>query len=191
MNATMTVGGGADPVHQIMLAAEAALPTQADLLFGGQLQIANISKRTFAGMDVDGAPFVRYSAAYADRKAKKLGTGVVNLFGADHHTHMLNALQVLVDGETEFGVGIYANEELAVRARVHNEGATISTRLSYGAFEAAEYGYGPRNPRRYKRAKATFEIPRRYWLGASSDDVAGIADAIGERIEQRLKSIER
>ena len=107
----MTVGGSsADPVHQIQLAAAAALPNRADLLFGGQLQIANIRTRTLAGTDVDGAPFAPYSAAYAARKAKKLGDGVVNLFGAAHHTHMMNALQVVVDSDTEFGVGIYANE---------------------------------------------------------------------------------
>jgi phage gpG-like protein len=190
MNATMTVGGNsADPVHQILLAAEAALPTRADLLFAGQLQIANIRKRTLAGLDVDGTPFVRYSAAYADRKAKKVGKGLVNLFGTAHHTHMMNALQVIVDSDAEFGVGIYANEELAIRARVHNEGATIPTRLSYSAFEAAKYGYEPRNPRRYKQAKATFEMPRRHWLGASDAEVAGIADAIGERLEERLKTV--
>jgi hypothetical protein len=175
MDATFTGNGGAHPIAQFRLAVQATSPTRGDLLFGGSLLVATIRDRTLAGMDVDGAPFAPYSEAYAKRKAGGLGHGRVDLFGADHHTHMLNALQTVVDSDASFGVGIYTNDELETRARVHNEGLAVRTRL----------GSGKGKPK--KGGKSSFDMPRRHWLDASQDEVETINAAIGERIDARLK----
>lgn len=175
MTATFTSGNGTDPITEFHLVVREAKPTNADLLFGGSLMIATIRDRTFAGMDVDGTPFTPYSEAYAKRKAGSLGAGLVNLFGADHHTHMLNALQTVADGDESFGVGIYSNDELETRARVHNEGGTIRTRL----------GRGKGKPK--KGGRASFDMPQRRFLDASADDIAMVENAIGDRITARLK----
>ncbi|HEX4138361.1 MAG TPA: phage virion morphogenesis protein [Bryobacteraceae bacterium] len=175
MDATFTGDGGGDPIAQFHLVIREAAPTRADLLFGGSLLIAGIRDRTVAGVDVDGSPFAPYSEDYAKRKSGALGHGRVDLFGADHHTHMLNALQTVVDGDDSFGVGIYANDELEERARVHNEGLTIRTRL----------GSGRHKPK--KEGKASFDMPQRRWLDANMSEVQSVNQAIGERIDDRLR----
>jgi Phage virion morphogenesis family len=177
MDATFKGPGGRDPVAEFRLLRFATTPTRADLLFGGNLLVAAIRDRTFAGTDVDGAAFAPYSPAYAKRKSGVLGHGRVDLFGADHHTHMLNALQTVVDGDATFGVGIYTNDELEARARVHNEGLTVRTRL----------GTGKGKPK--KGGKSSFAMPKRHWLGASAAELDAIYDAIGDRTDERLKRL--
>jgi hypothetical protein len=180
MSATFTSSNGGDPVAQFRLAAAEARYTRADLLYGGNLILGVIRDRTFAGTDVDGAAFEPYSPEYAKRKAGSVGAGVVNLFGADHHTHMLNALQVLVDSDVSFGIGIYSNDELESRARVHNEGLEIRTRLGTGN--------GKRKPK--KGGKASFMMPRRQFLGASPTEIADANEAMVERVNERLKRLQ-
>lgn len=174
VNATFTGSGGADPISEFRLVVQAANPTRADLLVGGNLLIANIRDRTLGGLDVDGTPFVPYSERYAKRKSGSLGHGRVDLFGDGHHTHMLNALQTFVDSDDSFGVGIYTNDELEERARVHNEGLTIRTRL----------GSGKSKPK--KGGRASFTMPRRRFLDANAADVSMIENAVGERVTARL-----
>lgn len=175
MTATFT-NNGTDPVATFRLAVRASKPTRGDLLFAGQLLVTAIRDRTLAGIDVDGAPFAPYSAAYAKRKTGALGHGRVDLFGADHHTHMLNALQVVADSDEGFGVGIYGNDELEKRARVHNEGLTVRTRLGTGKGKAKKGG------------RSSFAMPRRRWLDASDGERAALENAVGARIEARLKN---
>jgi len=178
MSATFTGTGGADPIAQFRLAKFASDPTREELLFGGQLMIATIRERTFAGTDVDGAPFAPYSERYAARKAKSVGGGLVNLFGTGHHTHMLNELQTIIAADGKgFNVGIYTNDELEQRARVHNEGLTVRTRL----------GTGKGKPK--KGGVSSFAMPRRRWLDASISEVEDVYRAIGERIDERLKRL--
>ncbi len=90
--------------------------------------------------------------------------------------HMLNALQVVADSDESFGVGIYANEELEERARVHNEGLTVPTRLGKGGGKQRQGG------------RASFAMPQRRWLDASAEDVDAIGRAIEERIAERLRA---
>ena len=177
MTATFTGTNGAEPITEFRLVVRNAKPTRGDLLFAGNLMVAAIRDRTFAGMDVDGAPFAPYSAGYAKRKSAGLGHGRVDLFGAGHNTHMLNALQTVVDGEESFAVGIFANDELEARARVHNEGLTIRTRLGSGKGKAKKGG------------KGSFTMPERRFLDASGADVEMIENAVGERISGRLRLI--
>ena len=110
----------------------------------------------------------------------------MDLFGAAHHTHMLNALQTVVDTDESFGVGIYSNDELETRARVHNEGATIRTRLGSGKHGKTKLRFHPETFQ--YRKKATFEMPRRHWLGANEADVAMIENAVGARIDERKRT---
>lgn len=190
MTATFTGSNGADPVAEFRLDVQSVRPLRSDLLLAGQLMIAAIRDRTFAGIDVEGGSFAPYSPAYAKRKSGALGHGRVDLFGADHHTHMLNALQTIVNSiepfKESFSVGIYSNDELETRARVHNEGATIRTRLGTGKhgktrlrFHPETFGY---------KGKASLNMPRRHWLGANAADVAMIENAVGARIDQRKRT---
>lgn len=177
MTASFTAQGGRDPVAEFRLLIENARPARSDLLYAGSLLVTAIRDRTLAGTDVSGAPFQPYSASYAKKKSGALGHARVDLFGTQNHVHMLNALQVVAESDESFGVGIYANEELEERARVHNEGLSVPTRLGRGRGKAKAGGLG------------SFQMPRRRWLDASQQDLEMIENAIGQRITERLKRL--
>ncbi len=175
MTASFTTTSGQEPLAAFRVLVQAAKPARSDLLYAGALLVTRIRDRTFAGTDASGAPFTPYSPGYAKKKAGKLGHGRVDLFGTANHMHMLNALQVVADSDESFGVGIYANEELEERARVHNEGLSVPTRLGKGR-------------KQRKGGRPSFTMPQRRWLDASPEDVDAIGRAIEERIAERLKA---
>lgn len=55
------------------------LTTKADWDFVGQMIRQRILERTARGVDASGAPFARYSEAYAIEKEQELGHGDVDL----------------------------------------------------------------------------------------------------------------
>lgn len=94
--------------------------TDADLQFGAQFIRSRILDRTSRGVDADGQQFEPYSPGYAKRKDKAGGRiDQVDLYGVEHHPHMLNAMlgRVSPDG---FEVGFY--DEEATRAEAIDKG---------------------------------------------------------------------
>jgi hypothetical protein len=93
---------------------------EADRMFGGQFVRSRILDRTARGVDVHGQQFAAYTARYAKRKANAGGRiDQVDLYGIEHHPHMLNAMLARVTA-SGFEVGFYGDE--AVRAEAINEG---------------------------------------------------------------------
>lgn len=185
--------GGQTPSIHILKLAEAAQVTVGDALYAGQALRTRIRTRTAQGIAFDGSPFPAYSKEYRKRKVLMLGhADAVDLFGPDNHPHMLNAISV-VSGGTILATGQSAStsplelpepsaqvslvifgEAEAMRARVHNEGATVTTRLGKGKGKAKKGG------------KATFNMPRRRFFDASADDQEFMVFAIGKRRQERM-----
>jgi hypothetical protein len=196
MTATFTAQNGADPVTEVRSLMTAALPTEGDLLYALQRQRTRILKRTAAGVDSDGASFAPYSPGYAKSKEKfGRSAGTVDLRGRNA-PHMLQAIMATAGSLTDDGDSntravngslAFYDERAALLAEVHNEGATIRTRLGYGGFEEASYGYKPRNARRLKAAKATLTMPRRHFFDASDQDVHEMENDMGARSEMRMR----
>jgi hypothetical protein len=92
----------------------------ADKLFGGQFIRSRILERTSRGVDAEGSTFTEYSPGYAKQREKHGSrTDQVDLYGFEHHPHMLNAMMV-EQTTTGFQVGFWGEE--AERARWNNEG---------------------------------------------------------------------
>lgn len=72
-------------------------------------------------------------------------------------------------------VGFYESDQ-ALRARVHNEGGTVRTRL----------GKGKGKPK--KDGKSSFAMPKRPFFHATAEDIALMTRAIGERIMSRIRN---
>lgn len=191
---TFTGPGGADPFDHLISIANGLVPTEGDLLNAGHLLRAQIRDRTFRGVDANGAPFTGYSAAYAKRKMARGRSGTVDLFGAEKNAHMLDGMTVkagsakLDPGQEPAAdvnaspapanliqVGFYESDQ-AVRARVHNEGGTVRTRL----------GKGKGKPK--KGGVSSFSMPRRHFFDANREDIALMTRAIGERIMSRIRN---
>jgi hypothetical protein len=99
----------------------ARIVTEADRLAGAEFIRSRILDRTAAGIDAKGNGFQPYSVRYWARKADAGGcTDIVDLYGIEHHPHMLNALLSKVSARG-FEVGFY-DDEPADRARWNNEG---------------------------------------------------------------------
>lgn len=185
--------GGADPAKHILDLAVALRPTVGDALYGGQIIRSRILQRTAQGVDADGSPFAAYSDSYRKRKIGLLGhADTVDLFGPASHTHMLNTMLVKAGGQELgqgatasenatpadlFEVGFYSTE--SVRAKAHNEGATIRSRS--GSATKAKSSKSTK--------KTSFTMPRRHFLDANADDLTLVSKGIGERILERMRSV--
>ena len=148
-------------------------PTIGDGLYAASILYHNIRERTERGVDVNGSQFAPYSEGYRKRKAKELGSAdVVDLFGFQNHTHMLNTIVFHTGGLDaqlsngvhpveggdplyHFEVGIYGDE--AKRAEWHNTGAG-------------------RNP-------------QRHFFDASQDDLQQMEAGIGQLIQARIQKV--
>lgn len=200
--------GGSDPVAYILNLEHLAAPVAADCLLAGQFLRAKIRERTAAGVDAQGVSFVPYSESYARQKTKNLGhADIVDLFGADQHPHMLNSIMVSINGEmfgdnaggagdqptTLFQVGIY-DEQAAMRANVHNQGATIRTRAGSGKTQVRSFAGARRSKQPFLRgslatlkAKSpSFIMPQRHFFDAGPQDAQNMERLIAENIEARL-----
>jgi hypothetical protein len=72
------------------------LTTQADWQVVGEMIRRRIRERTERGVDATGAPFARYSEAYANEKAQEFGHGDVDL---------------TVSGRMLFEIGVEATDQ--------------------------------------------------------------------------------
>ncbi len=107
--------------------------TEADRLAGAEFIRSRILDRTGKGVDASGGGFAPYSAGYAKRKAKAGGrTDQVDLYGVEHHPHMLTALLTRTSSRG-FEVGFYGEE--ADRAKWNNEGGRGPERHFFDANE--------------------------------------------------------
>jgi hypothetical protein len=180
---------GQDPATSIEGIIRSIQPTIGDALYGGQIIRSEILQSTAQGVDANGTPFVGYSPGYAKQKLKKLGkNSPVDLFGPDQHVHMLNTILVKVGGfevtigdspqdigtpSDLFEVGFYGQE--SIRAKVHNEGASIRTRAGSGKSKGS--------------GKSTATIPQRNFFAANAARLNLVAFGIGERMMARARTI--
>lgn len=167
--------GGVDAATHILNLAAAARPTVAEVLYAGQRQETRIVQRTLAGKDVDGNSFAPYSPNYAKRKARAGHSTTVNLFGTENHPHMMNRIVVLV-GTADLLQLAFQGEE-SVRARVHNEGASIRTRSAAAG------------RKKKKGRRSSFKMPRRHFWDASVAEVREMVNDLGQAINARLKTV--
>lgn len=196
--ATFSAPGGQDPAQhfrKVMLAVET---TVGDAIEAGSILVARIRERTAQGIDANGMAFPEYSAGYAKQKIARIGSASpVDLFGFQNHPHMLNTILIKAGGAEfppgavgegveavypgrqieHFEAGFYGDE--AVRARVHNEGGSVRTRLGTGK--------SGRKPK--PGGKASFEMPVRHFWDANAEDIRLMEFAIGERAEARAKRV--
>jgi hypothetical protein len=180
--ATFTAPNGERPSEFILHLAQQVFPTVGEAQYGGQALRTRIGERTAAGMDYTGAAFAEYSDAYRKRKVLTLGqSDTVDLFGAEAHPHMLNAIMVETDNTSELAsahvVSLVIPEPEATRARAHNEGAVIRTRL----------GTGKGKPK--KNGKATFTLPMRRFFDVTPEDIEFMEFAIVQRRDERLSAL--
>jgi hypothetical protein len=173
MLASFTGPGGQDPVSATKRLLIDAVPTQGDVLYAFERERSRILKRTASGVDAEGATFKAYSVPYAKRKAKYRDPGTVDLRGRNA-PHMLQAM--LVQGDENGGTIGFYDERAAMLARVHNEGATIRTRLGKGKGKAKKGG------------ASSFRMPRRHFFDATPEDLRAMEQDIGSRIEARLRA---
>lgn len=187
MTASFSGPGGSDPVKEVQRLVVSAIPTEGDCLYAVQRERTRILKRTGGGVDAEGARFTPYSAAYAKRKAKYRDPSTVDLRGRNA-PHMLQAMLVTAGSLRESGesskpgrdmtIGFY-DDRAAMLAQVHNEGATIRTRLGKGKKSKPKKG-----------GVASFRMPKREFFKATAEDVFSMEQDIGSRVEFRLKQLE-
>ena len=197
---------GTNPAEYILKLAHEAQPTVSDALFAGQALRTRIRERTAAGVDYMGQPFVDYADSTRREKIRHLGhADTVDLFGYRQHPHMLNAIQVTSGNQIGmsgadigelFGIEMDTSASAdgdsapasivslvipdgpeAVRARAHNEGATMRTRLGTGKGKAKKGG------------RSTVTLPQRRFFDASPDDQEFMLFAMGQRRDARLKVV--
>lgn len=131
----------------------------------------------------------------------------VDLFGFENHPHMLNAIQVVSGNQLAmsgsdigdlFGIEMDPGTDMASsgdmtpasivslvipdgpeadRARAHNDGATLRTRL----------GTGKGKPK--KGGRATVTLPVRRFFDASPDDIEFMQFAMASRRDARLRAV--
>lgn len=180
-----TSANGADGFATLTIwLKEATTIEPQDLLAAGEWLAKKRAEETRSGRDVDGGLFAPYSPNYAFRK----GSSTVDLYSAQRHEHMLDALQAQVEGDV-LQVGIFNDDELATRARVTNEGAEVRTQLGMGR-EGFKNHPGRRQVNaRGKKGKGSAVIPPREWLGASQADLDHMAELIIESVNKRLQNL--
>lgn len=190
-SATFTGPGGLDPLAAIAQLRSRIQITAGDGIAAGQALRTDIRDDTARGIDAEGNAFTAYSQNYAKQKEKRGRNTSVDLFGAKQNSHMLNGILVKAGGQqssgvdgtpsnyatepiTEIRLGIYDEDE-ALRARVHNEGGSVRTRLGTGK-------------KTKKGGASSFTMPRRHFFDANPARVARMERVIGQRTEERLRN---
>lgn len=183
---------GEDPSAHIIRIAERAVPTEGDCLAAGAILRSRIRERSFSGVDANGNQFTPYSERYAKEKARHGRSTVVNLFGYKQNAHMLDSIILISGGARLEGaqepatvsdggppgnaIRLEIFGDQAIRAKVHNEGGSVRTRLGSGK-------------KKKKNGMSSFSMPRRHFYDANAEDINLMGFAIRERIESRLKNL--
>jgi hypothetical protein len=179
---SFTGPGGVDAATHILKLGSAARPIVSEVLYAGQRQKTRIVQRTAAGKDSDGVTFAPYSPDYAKRKAKAGHSTTVNLFGIKNHPHMMNRIVVLAAGSPGHPADMlqlaFQGEE-SLRARVHNEGATIRRRVKIRTA----------SKKKSFAKTATFRIPRRHFWDASAQERVEMVNDIGHAMSVRMRTV--
>jgi phage gpG-like protein len=150
----MAVKPFSDVFADIQNIVKQAAPHRADVRSALERQKERIIDRTQEGIDVDGQPFAPYSPGYAKEKASHgLNGGFPDLRWSGE---MLGSLKVQSHSDTEYGIGIYGDEEDASKAEAHDNGV----------------------PGR--------NLPRRHFLGMSQSDLEQIGHDIQQAQMDRL-----
>lgn len=169
--ASFTGPGGQRPEDAVIRLIEDLQPTEEDLASVGQYLRQKIRKRTLADQSVDGGSFTGYSESYQKQKRQSQ----VDLYSRKSQRHMLDALDVQVSNNL-IEVGIFNDEEIASRAKLHNEGGSVRTRQKKGA---------KRSWFRRSAARSSFTMPARRWLGATAEDISEMTSLLITRIKDR------
>jgi len=184
MDTSFTGPHGQAPADHFLHIMEASKPTHEDLQLAGQYLRGNIRDRTFADESYLGGNFIFYSPDYA--KAK--GQQNVDLYSRRSGKHMLDALTVNVPPDlSAIEVGIYGDEDMASRAKLHNEGGEFRTRQGTGkhSYKNAKKKWGTDIRIQKKGGRGTGTMPARPWLGANDEDIAAMQKIIVDEIAKR------
>lgn len=181
--ATFLGPGNSNPADHFIRLAERLNPTEGDLLLAGNYLRGEIRDRTFRDESVEGGSFAPYSPGYAAKK----GQTNVDLYSRGPSKHMLDGLMVKADADS-ISVGIFGDEEMATRAQVHNEGATIRTRRGKGTSIRSLMAKTVRDLNAKKTSSGSFTMPRRPWLGARDEDIDRMGQIIVGSIMSRQEN---
>ena len=173
---TFLTRDGGDPVaHFESLVGRFLHPPEESLMTAGLVIREQIRERALAGRSFTGVPFAAYSPSYEARK----GQSNVDLFSRNMEPHMLDLLDVRVDSDG-IEIGIFNNEQAALRAQVNQEGGKIRT--------TAGHVKGKHTSLRARRAAVALgkslysRVPPRPWLGVTAGDL----DRAGALIVQEI-----
>ena len=197
-----------DPVSYILKLEAAARPTVGDALAMGALQRKLIMARTAAHVDAEGAPFAPYSPSYLKRKVKHGGSAQVDLYGFKSQPRMMRSMKVRtasaeLDAGMEanadpwansqplmfgFEVGMMGDDRISQRARVHNDGGIVKTRLGQRSSDRGTSFKGRKHKSR-KGAVASYNMPRRHFLDSTELDRQLMIAVFEQRQMERVNSI--
>ena len=173
---TFLTKSGGDPVADFeALIKRLNSPPDTAILEAGKVIVADIRQRTFAGLEISGQPFIRYSPSYERQK----GQINVDLYSKNAPPHMLDALSAQVDNGV-LEVGIFGDAELAERARINNEGGRL--RLKFAGFARKFKARSIARALALRTGLASLGIPARPWLGPSPQALEQAAAIIGKGI---------
>ena len=119
---------------------------------------------------------IRYDGGYAEAKAAH-GRAGVDLYGMEQHTHMLDTILVRAGGsEVDSSIELLS-------------GGEFSSWGNRSPCEHVEIGfYGPEAARAKGNNEGTSRVPRRYFFGLNSEDLALGAQVLASRMEARAKA---
>ena len=176
---TFLTRDGGDPVADFQSFVDRVYhPSEESLMTAGLIVRQQIREQALAGVSFTGTPFAPYSPDYERRK----GQQNVDLYSKEMRPHMLDALDVRVStNPPEIEIGIFGDDELALRARVNNEGGTVRT--SAGKIAGRYTSLKARRAAVALGRSLYARIPARPWLGATQESLdragASLAQDIG------------
>ena len=179
--------GNSDPSQHFAIFITNLMPNEADILAAGEWMRGEVRDRTLRDESFLGGNFIPYTEKYAKQK----GQQNVDLRSRYSQPHMLDALATRVtpvqNGSGSIQVGIFGNEELASRAKLHNEGGIFRTRQGTGKHPYIGKRWGGMGLMRQKRGGQGYAMmPRRDWLGARMEDLDTMRRIILNSIYQRI-----
>lgn len=145
------------------------LPVDAGVMRDvGDLAIRMIRTRTESGKDKDGNAFVAYTPAYAERKAKEVGAGPVNLTVSGR---MLNDMEVSEASANRASIGFRSSGGSA------SGGTFIQRSRSVGAEDKARY---------HDRDGAGKSRTKRPFMGLTDAEQIKVRDRVERYLAERV-----
>lgn len=161
-------------------------PTDDDMKTASRYLVEKTRSQALSGFDANGTPFAPYSPAY--QKAKKQSQ--VDLYSRYAHAHMLDSLKAEVTANPPgISVGIFDNEELALRARVNDGGLSLSGRQARTFIKKLKHVSHQKKSglKRQLKGRGSIQvIPARHFLAVTPQDVHIMGELVVDSIAGRL-----